>query len=182
MKTPSAVISPWYRERWPWLLMLGPFVVIVAGVITAWLAFQSADGLVDDDYYKQGLAVNQRIHRDREAFDRGIEATLGLSADGRALVAHLREKDQQGAPPILLVRFSHPTVSGRDVDFNLPLGPDGVYHTSLSSPLTGRWLVAVEDSSSRWRLVGEWQPGAVAALELKPRTDFSSGVKSKQGD
>jgi hypothetical protein len=34
-------------------------IVIVAGAVTVWLAVVSNDGLVTDDYYKQGLAVNQ---------------------------------------------------------------------------------------------------------------------------
>lgn len=37
--------------------MLGPFVVIVAAAITVYLAVISNDGLVDDDYYKQGLSI-----------------------------------------------------------------------------------------------------------------------------
>ena len=41
---------PWYRHPWPWILMSGPFVVVVAGVITLYLAVVSDDGLVDDDY------------------------------------------------------------------------------------------------------------------------------------
>ena len=44
---------PWYRHPWPWLLMLGPFVVVVAGLLTAYIAFKSNDGLVDDDYYRK---------------------------------------------------------------------------------------------------------------------------------
>ena len=52
---------PWYKERWTWLLMLMPATAIVAGFITLWLAITSFDGLVADDYYKQGLAVNQTL-------------------------------------------------------------------------------------------------------------------------
>ncbi len=26
--------QPWYREPWPWILMAGPVIVIIAGVIT----------------------------------------------------------------------------------------------------------------------------------------------------
>ena len=59
----TTTIEPWYRHRWPWLLMLGPFVVIVAAAITVYLAVISNDGLVDDDYYKQGLAINQTLAR-----------------------------------------------------------------------------------------------------------------------
>ena len=36
----------------------GPAAVIVAGVYTTILAFSSTDGLVADDYYKQGLMIN----------------------------------------------------------------------------------------------------------------------------
>eukprot|EP01036_Dinobryon_divergens_P015550 gene15550-21074_t len=45
--------APWYRHRWPWLLMAGPVAVIIAGLVTAWVAFTGADALVVDDYYKQ---------------------------------------------------------------------------------------------------------------------------------
>ena len=37
----SSDSNPWYKERWPWLLMAGPAIVIVAGFITAWLAIVS---------------------------------------------------------------------------------------------------------------------------------------------
>ena len=47
---------PWYQHRWPWLLMAGPFIVIIAGFITMWISFSGADALVVDDYYKQGKA------------------------------------------------------------------------------------------------------------------------------
>ncbi|MBV5267272.1 MAG: FixH family protein, partial [Burkholderiaceae bacterium] len=63
----NLVSLPWYREPWPWILMSGPFIVVVAGFITAYLAVISNDGLVSDDYYKQGLTVNQRTERDQRA-------------------------------------------------------------------------------------------------------------------
>lgn len=57
--------TPWYRHRWPWLLMAGPGTVLVAGAITTWIAFASADGLVADDYlnashYRFGAAGGKR--------------------------------------------------------------------------------------------------------------------------
>lgn len=38
--------KPWYRHRWPWLLMAGPFAVIVAGTITTIIAVRTADPMV----------------------------------------------------------------------------------------------------------------------------------------
>lgn len=171
--------SPWYREPWPWLLMAGPFVVIVAGFVTAWLAVRSADGLVDDDYYKQGLAVNQRIHRDLEALNRGIEVDLLITSDGRELSASLRETSLQLVPPALSVRLSHPTAAGRDLNLSLLLSPDGVYRGLLSEPLTGRWVVTVGDASARWRLIGDWLPETNSALHLAPKKGIANGDAPK---
>ena len=55
------VTTLWYREPGPWLLMAGPFVVMVASFITLWLAIRSNDGLVSEDYYKTGMAINQTL-------------------------------------------------------------------------------------------------------------------------
>ena len=44
----------WYKEPWPWLLMAGPAIVVVAGFITFYLAQVNAADLVSDDYYKDG--------------------------------------------------------------------------------------------------------------------------------
>ncbi|MCC7269385.1 MAG: FixH family protein, partial [Rhodocyclaceae bacterium] len=67
---------PWYAHRWPWLLMAGPAVVVVAGIVTAWIAATTSDGLVADDYYKQGLAINQRLARQDAAAAMQLEARL----------------------------------------------------------------------------------------------------------
>ena len=58
--------QPWYREPWPWILMAGPAIVVVAGFATLAIAVKTDDGLVADDYYKQGLAIN-RVLRARRA-------------------------------------------------------------------------------------------------------------------
>ena len=26
--------EPWYKQRWPWLLMAGPIAVVIAGAVT----------------------------------------------------------------------------------------------------------------------------------------------------
>ena len=40
--------TPWYREPWPWILMAGPAIVVVAGAFTMTLAFTTADEIVSD--------------------------------------------------------------------------------------------------------------------------------------
>ncbi len=74
--------KPWYAHRWPWLLMLGPFLVVIAASYTGWIAFTRQDALVVDDYYKQGNAINQDLHRD------AVATKLGLSLNARYDVAN----------------------------------------------------------------------------------------------
>lgn len=51
--------KPWWRHRWPWLLMLGPAVAVVGCIITIVLAFQSfGDQDIVDGGSRQGLVVS----------------------------------------------------------------------------------------------------------------------------
>ena len=63
MQTPK----PWYREPWPWILMSGPAVVVVAALATAVIAVRTADGLVAEDYYRRGVDINKRLTREERA-------------------------------------------------------------------------------------------------------------------
>ncbi|WP_368640538.1 hypothetical protein ABRZ04_04935 [Castellaniella ginsengisoli] len=50
--------QPWWRHRWPWLLILGPAVAVVGCIITIVLAFQSyGDQAIIDGGVHQGLVV-----------------------------------------------------------------------------------------------------------------------------
>ena len=51
----------WYAYRWPWLLMAGPAIVVVAGLVTAWIAVTSDDGLVARENLVARLAIDRGI-------------------------------------------------------------------------------------------------------------------------
>ena len=54
---------PWYKQLWPWLLISLPASAVFGGIATFILAVNSPNALVADDYYKQGLAINQQTER-----------------------------------------------------------------------------------------------------------------------
>ena len=140
---------PWYRELWPWLLMLGPGVVLVAGAITTWIAFASADGLVAEDYYKQGLAINKRIAREEQARREGIAAEIVFDKDA------LRVRLKGAAPEVLFVHLAHATRAGFDQRLRLaPVAP-GVYEAALPPLAAGRWHIVIEDPRGTWRITKE---------------------------
>lgn len=163
----SAGAKPWYREPWPWILMSGPAIVVVAGFVTAWLAVRSNDGLVEDDYYKKGLAVNQRLARDQEASGLGLSAELMLGADLEVRL-FLAARESAVAPEALLLRVAHPTRAGHDQNITLKRDATGGFYSGrFGAPLHGRWHVQLEDEQHRWRLAADWNVDQQPALRLR---------------
>ena len=142
-------LKPWYREPWPWLLMSGPAAVLLAGAVTMWIAFASADGLVAEDYYKQGLAINKRLGREEAARGLGLEAAVAFR-DGKILV---ELKGQN--PEVIFVHLAHATRAGYDQRLRLTPVRPGVYEASLPPLAAGRWRIAIEDPRGAWRIVKE---------------------------
>jgi hypothetical protein len=143
--------EPWYRYRWPWLLMAGPAAVVVAGILTAWLAASTSDGLVADDYYKQGLAVNRILASNDAAAAMRLEARLRF-AEGRIAV-ELSSRVQAPLPPRLRLTLAHPTRATEDRKLVL-VGDNGAYSASVAALSPGRWRVTIEDEAGAWRMDG----------------------------
>ena len=177
-KSLSAPPLPWYREPWPWILMSGPAVVVVAGLATAWLAITSADGLVDDDYYKQGLAVNQQKHRNQQADALGLQAEAVRGSDGTQLRVFLHGKEGVALAETLSMRITHPTRPGLDQKLTLVAEGPGLYVGRLAAPLAGRWHVALEDMGAQWRLYGDWNIDKNATLRLAAGVPLSNRSSS----
>ena len=161
--------KPWYKEPWPWILMAGPGTVIVAGFVTLWLAIVSNDGLVTDDYYKQGMTINQRLQRDHYARDIGLHADVMRSGQQvRLLVAADRDV---ALPDALMLKLSHPTRAGQDQMVKMAPDGQGFYGGILNVDVSGRWYVSIEDPSGKWRLQGEWQADTDDQLRIVSRPD-----------
>lgn len=162
----SSASKPWYRHPWPWILMAGPFAVVVAGAVTVYLAVVSNDGLVEDDYYKQGLAVNQMAARDQKAVAMGMQADLMLSGDGSQVRVVLHGNPGVVFPQEAGLRVIHPTRSGVDQFMRLRAEGGGSYSARLNAPLEGRWHVVLTDANNEWRLTGDWLIEKNASLHL----------------
>lgn len=147
--------GPWYKHRWPWLLMMGPFAVVIAGCITMWIAVTQQDALVVDDYYKQGKAINQDLRRDRVATDLGVQFSAHYDTPTGMLSGSVSNKAKQ-ATGKLSVRLIHATIPEKDIV--LLVQPDEVGDFSVALPMLdlGRWQVLVENEKRDWRLNGIW--------------------------
>lgn len=155
--SPPAPVLPWYRQRWPWLLMLGPTVVVVAGLITAVLAIRTQDTLVNDDYYKRGKEINTELSRDNEATRLKMGAQIMFGEGGRD-VRIMLQSPVEAPPAKLRLLMLHPTLAERDQQVELSLAGQGFYLGKLALPTAAHWFVRLEDLSGRWRLQSEWKP------------------------
>jgi uncharacterized protein len=163
----TLVIPPWYRHLWPWLLMLGPAVAVLGGATTLWLAVVSDDGLVADDYYKQGLAVNRVLSREQRAKALGYRARVSFLDGIRVRLTATENLASTGRLKLLLV---HPTQKASDASWFLNLDARGDYVAATrpanAASWRGRRTLILEDEAQTWRLVGDMDTGRTQEVEL----------------
>ena len=136
--------------------MAGPAIVIVAGFATAWLAIVSNDGLVDDNYYKVGLSVNQELKQRQLAAELNLKASLTLVDNGKDVELVLSGLHKEALPDTLQLRLVHPTRKGEDQTINL-IRQGSVFKGPVNgNPGTGRWRIVIEDHLAGWRMDGVW--------------------------
>ncbi|HUL41637.1 MAG TPA: FixH family protein [Burkholderiales bacterium] len=148
--------KPWYKEPWPWILISGPFIVVVAGFFTLWLAIHTDDGVVTEDYYQKGLAINQTLKRDEFAAAHHYRATLLISPEHAGVRVFL--SGDGPLPASIRMRISHTSRSGEEQVISLRSIGAGTYEGRLGSYGSGRHLLVLEDNSATWRLSAWWDP------------------------
>jgi hypothetical protein len=164
MQNPTGASRPWYKDRWPWLLMAGPFLAVVAGIITFRIAVVTADDMVTDDYYKRGKDINLELGRDKAAIQLGIDAQAMFSDDGQSVrVLTTSKTPLQGD---LVLTLLHPTRQQDDQHVSLTRQADNIYQARINAGNAKHWYVRLEDKAGKWRLQGEWRPGESAMVQL----------------
>lgn len=150
----------WYREPWPWLLMAGPFAVVVASLASAWIAVNSDDGVVAEDYYKQGLLINRRLAQSGPDTTAERGATIAIDALGGVRV-HLNGVSQP--PRSLRLTIASPD-RRRGQTVVVEAGSDGDYRGVLGAQRPGRWIVTLE--ADAWRLPVTTIAGRLSEIRL----------------
>jgi hypothetical protein len=147
----AAARPPWYLEPYVWLIILIPACAVAGGIVMFVLALVSDDGLVVDDYYRRGLAVNQRLQREHAAVRHQLQATFEVDRRRGEIRLELSAAPDFRYPAALRARFSHATRSGNDRETMLARRAGTIYRGSVGSLVPGRWHL--ELSADDWRLV-----------------------------
>ncbi|MFO7593882.1 MAG: FixH family protein [Pseudomonadota bacterium] len=136
----------------PWVLgWLGMLVgVVLVNVIFIVTAFKTSPGLVDEEYYEKGRAVEENFQerlkaRNRLGWDIGLQVPEEVFV-GRAGNYTVNIVDQVGMPireAEVALQAYRP--SDASADINAPMEPiaGGVYQTRLNLPLKGVWDMVV---------------------------------------
>ncbi len=141
----------WYQEPYVWLVILFPSLAVIGGMITITLAINSNDGLVVDDYYKQGLQINQKLDRDYAAGRYGLKAFMAFYVSDQVIEINLYRNTDYVLPNTLNVTFFHHTRSGFDTSLTFEKMENSIYRGQLPNLIAGEWTV--ELSADDWRLM-----------------------------
>jgi hypothetical protein len=133
------------------------------GILMMVLAGRSNDGLVADDYYKRGLAINQTLDRVERARALGVAADAAFNAER----TQVRVRVAGASDPKLILRLVHPTRAGMDQAVELERRAGELYEGRMTPPALGHWHLSMEDPGGNWRISGVWSPEADAA-RLEP--------------
>ena len=156
----------WYREPWVWLLISLPMTAVIAGMVTLYLAVSTSDGLVVDDYYKRGKAINVDLARDAAAARHELRADIDLDMRNNH-VQLLLQGNIEPLPETLTLSLLHPTQAGYDQLLSLQHAGDGVYSGAIDEVGRGNWYLQLE--TVEWRLSGSMRMPHTGKVVLLPQ-------------
>ena len=148
-----------------WMVIAIPLVAVVVGLSMLSYSLVSYDGLVADDYYKQGKTINRRLERQARAQELGLNALLDFQIDQGNLVVKLTGSSALEYPDTINLHFHHSTRASLDVSNQLTRAGDDTYISPLAALADGKWYVFIENDE--WKLSESmfWGPD-VRSLEI----------------
>ena len=158
--------KPWYKYGFVWLMLGLPASAVIAGITTVFIAAHEPDSLVVDEYYKDGLAINAVIERDRQAVEMGLGARLEFGNTGVRLYMQSGTTLAEGP---LTLKLIHPARAEHDQELVLAPFGDNYYEASGMEPLAAvSWEVQVSDMGGKWRLVKKQRLADNPVLLIEP--------------
>lgn len=143
--------KPWFRQFWPWFLIAIPFSSVVMGVVMINLAINGEDSLVRKDWYKDGMAINQRLDKRLKATELGIKAALTLDTESGDLFLDTSNLDVRTETELTL-QLIHPTLEKNDRTVQLYLAPNDRFYTKLDFNPKGLYYLLLSSSSDAWEI------------------------------
>lgn len=149
----TSQVPPWYRQFWPWFLISLPATAVIACMITIVIAFQNKPTMVNENYYVEGLSINDRIKQDQLATDLSIQANLLFSKETNKVNVYLTGRSK--ASDTLILSISAPGNEKLDRTYTLKSTNSNLFISNLAELPDGRFYILLEPKNREWRLLGE---------------------------
>ncbi|WP_354624796.1 FixH family protein [Psychromonas sp. MME2] len=137
----------WFKQFWPWFLILLPMAAVVGGISTLIIANNNKPNMVADDYYIKGKAINSDLSQLKNAQRLNIKAEIQQVND-QIVISLGGVKDNSS----IYFSLFHSTLADQDITTLLTADAQGRYHFDTGSELKGKWLLRIEPFDKSWRL------------------------------
>ena len=172
---------PWYRQFWPWFLIALPLCVVIAGFNMLYIALKYPHSMVDDQYYKEGLAINQSLDQDRRAAQLNVAAEIVFQPFGDNETAYVvvSLSGLANYPEQLRLLLLHPGSQSLDRTLELKQIEAEQYSAQLTQQYQHSYYLRLQPVDKSWRLNGKinFENGGETALSpvtaLSPITALS---------
>jgi len=141
---------PWYKQFWPWFLIFLPLSVVIAGISTVIIAQKNAVTLVSDNYYKEGLAINNILQLEKNAQKLSITADILVSTETATCTIQLIGNHSNSEE--LTLNLFHPTLGNLDRSLQLQKVAKNIYQSSCTLPQAGKWYISVTNPTKSWKI------------------------------
>ncbi|PIE42013.1 MAG: nitrogen fixation protein FixH [Gammaproteobacteria bacterium] len=151
MNTFATDTKPWYKQFWFWFVIGIPLISVVMGIALVYVASINKVSLVKEEWYKDGLAINQRIDKQLKAKELGLTADISLSRETGALMVTMPQLQDE---PALILTLVHPTQEEKDETIELTRTPDQSYWAKTEANKKGFFYMQLTNPDNDWQLDG----------------------------
>ncbi|WP_286977237.1 FixH family protein [Pseudomonas sp.] len=152
--TEQPVVSPWYKQFWPWFIIGLLGLSVVQGSSMLIFATLNPPGLISDDYYEVGKGINQSL--DRENLAKQLKINAKVTFNNETGIADMQLSGFSG-PATLKLNVISPTQPERDRRITMQKVGDGHYTGQMEDAVEGRRFVELigQEGGKDWRLFDE---------------------------
>ncbi|GEM74585.1 FixH family protein [Vibrio sagamiensis] len=145
------MVKPWYKQFWPWFLIILPLTVVVWTIVTVIIFSNNSVSLVAEDYYKKGKGINIDITKMNVAKELGLNAVV--SSENETVVVSFT-KGKLPYFPALTASFTHRTLPDRDFSRVLTADAKGNYRLNHKESIVGPWFIELHPYDEEWMIQG----------------------------
>lgn len=141
--------KPWYKQFWPWFLIIVPLSSMAFSINYARLAATTENSLVVDDYYKEGRGINLRLNKIENAIALNKKTVL-MVADGQIALRFTSGVPETGEA--LKLNFFHTTLEAKDFSVLLSRDAQGIYRGSFDQDIKSKWRLTLTPLDEAWKI------------------------------